>query len=46
MITYEDDDESLLEGLEQMNIGSNPLGLDNDWLSNTASNDSSNKAEK
>ena len=46
MITYEDDDESLLEGLEQMNIGSNSLGLDNDWLSNTASNESSNKAEK
>jgi len=46
LISYDDDDESLLEGLEHMNIGSNSLGLDNDWLSNTASNDTSNKAEK
>ena len=39
LVDYEDD-ESLLDGLEAMNIGSNFV-LDTDWLANTSSDRSS-----
>ena len=39
----DDDDESLLDGLEGMNIGCN--SLDNNWLSSNSASDRSTKTE-
>jgi len=44
-IINDDDDESLLDGLEGMNIGSNNIVLDDDWLSNANPDHSSNKTK-